>query len=63
MIATGAVNLTATRPRWANLSPPGVNSGHEGVPLGRCNGAAGLASLSVDQVAFEVEVIVDACVD
>ena len=42
---------------------PSVSSGHEGLPLGHGGQAVGLVGLSVDQVAFEIEVIVDVGVD
>jgi len=38
---------------------PSVDSGHEGLPLCQGGRAAGLVGLSIDQMAFEVEVVVD----
>ena len=48
---------------WRNCPLPSVRSDHKALPLGQCGRAAGLVSLSVDQVAFEVEVVVDVGVD
>ena len=47
----------------AALALPRQASGHEGLPLGQGGRAAGLVGLSVDEVAFEVEVVVDVGMD
>jgi hypothetical protein len=41
----------------------GRGSAREGLPLGQGGRASFLECLSVDEVAFQAEVIVDACMD
>ena len=41
----------------------GISSCHKGLPLGQGDRTAGLVGLAVDQVAFEVKVVVDVGVD
>ena len=60
---TGSLSLTATRLRLAEPPLPRQTSGHKHLPLGQCGRAAGLVGLAVDQVAFEVEVVVDVGMD
>ena len=48
---------------WRSLPLPSFSSGHEGLPLGQCDRAAGLVSFSVDQVTLEIKMIVDVGMD
>jgi len=44
---------------WHSSPQPCPGSGHEVLPLSQGGRAAGLVGLSVDQVAFGIEVVVD----
>jgi len=59
----GAVSRMVTCLRLARLGKPGNLSGHEILPLRQRGGAAFLVCLSINEVAFGVEVIVQAGVN
>jgi len=59
----GAVSLTATCLQMGSFRKIGHNSGNEGAPLGQCGRAAFFVSLTVGEVAFLIEMVVERGLD
>ena len=63
MIQAGAVSLIATCLRLAHEGRKTPTSGGERLPLGQRGRASDLVSLTIDEVAFLIEVVVKTGMD
>ena len=55
----GAVSLTRTALSWMHLGSEGQGLARDDLPLRQGGGASFLVGLSIDEMAFQAEVVVD----